>query len=42
MIGSTDPDTINRFTGQSGYQIVDSATGVIGEPSMAFIMLNTR
>ena len=27
MIGSTDPDTINRFQGQSGYQVVDSATG---------------
>ena len=41
MIGSTDPDTIHRFSGQSGYQVVDSATGVIGEPSMAFVMLNT-
>ncbi len=41
MIGSTDPNTINRFQGQSGYQVVDSATGVIGEPSMAFVMLNT-
>ena len=27
MIESTDPDTINRFSGQSGYQIVDSRTG---------------
>ena len=41
MIESTDPDTINRFSGQSGYQIVDSLHGLIGEPSMAFIMLNT-
>ncbi len=40
MIGSTDPDTIHRFQGQPGYAVVDSATGVIGEPSMAFIMLN--
>ena len=41
MIGSTDPNTIKRFQGLSGYQVVDSLTGVIGEPSMAFIMLNT-
>jgi peptide/nickel transport system substrate-binding protein len=41
MIGSTDPNTIRRFDGRSGYQVVDSRTGVIGEPSMAFIMLNT-
>jgi len=41
MIQSADPDTINRFDGQSGYQVVDSRTGVIGEPTMAFIMLNT-
>jgi ABC-type transport system substrate-binding protein len=40
MIESTDPGTINRFT-NSGYQLVDSRTGVIGEPTMAFIMLNT-
>ncbi len=40
MIESTDPGTINRFT-DSGYQLVDSRTGVIGEPTMAFIMLNT-
>jgi ABC-type transport system substrate-binding protein len=41
MIESTDPDTINRFKGQSGYQLVDSTTGVLGEPTVAFIMLNT-
>ena len=41
MIQSTDPNTINRFKGQSAYQLVDSATGVLGEPTMAFIMLNT-
>ena len=41
MIGSTDPNTIKRFQSQSNYQVVDSATGVIGEPSMAFVMLNT-
>ncbi len=41
MIGSTDPLTIKRFSGQSNYQVVDTLTGVIGEPSMAFIMLNT-
>jgi ABC-type transport system substrate-binding protein len=41
MIESTDPDTINRFKGQSQYQVVDSATGVLGEPTVAFVMLNT-
>ena len=41
MMGSTDPNTIKRFSGQSGYQVIDTLTGVIGEPSMAFIMLNT-
>ena len=41
MIESTDPNTIRRFEGQSGYQVVDSRTGVIGEPSVSFIMLNT-
>ncbi len=41
MIESTDPGTINRFSGQSGYQLVDSRTGVIGEPTTGFIMLNT-
>ena len=40
MIGSTDPDTINRFKSLSGYQIVDSYHNIIGEPTMAFIMLN--
>lgn len=41
MIQSTDPNTIKRFSGQSGYQVVDTATGVLGEPTVAFIMLNT-
>ena len=41
MAMSTDPNTIKRFSGQSGYQVVDTLTGVLGEPSMAFIMLNT-
>ncbi len=42
MIQSTDPDTVNRFKNLSGYQLVDSATGVLGEPTVAFIMLNTQ
>ncbi len=42
MIQSTDPDTINRFRNVAGYQTVDSATGVLGEPTVAFIMLNTQ
>jgi ABC-type transport system substrate-binding protein len=41
MIQSTDPDTIHRFSGQPGYQVVDSINGVLGEPTMAFVMLNT-
>ncbi len=41
MILSTDPGTISRFTGQADYQLVDSRTGVIGEPTLGFIMLNT-
>ena len=41
LILTTDPNTIKDVTGQSQYQLVDSLTGVIGEPSMGFIMLNT-
>ena len=43
MIESIDPTTITNFSGSggSGYQLVDSQTGVIGEPTFAFIMLNT-
>ncbi len=41
MIVSTDPGTIKRFSTQSDYQLVDSRTGVIGEPTLGFIMLNT-
>ena len=41
LIISTDPGTIKRFSGQSAYQLVDSRTGVIGEPTLGFIMLNT-
>jgi peptide/nickel transport system substrate-binding protein len=42
MIQSTDPNTIARFSGSggNGYQLVDSVTGVIGQPTVAFIMLN--
>ena len=38
---TSDPVAIKHFTRQSRYQLVDSLTGVIGEPSVAFIMLNT-
>ena len=41
MLVSTDPLTIKRFSGKADYQVVDTLTGVIGEPSVAFIMLNT-
>ena len=41
LILTSDPVTIKEFTGQSQYQLVDSLTGVIGEPTVAFVMLNT-
>jgi ABC-type transport system substrate-binding protein len=43
MIESDDPTTITNFSGSggSGFQLVDSRTGVIGQPSFSFIMLNT-
>ena len=41
MIISTDPGTIKRFQDQSSYQLVDTRTGVIGEPTVAYISLNT-
>jgi ABC-type transport system substrate-binding protein len=43
MIESADPTTITNFSGSggSGFQLVDSQTGVIGQPTFAFIMLNT-
>ncbi len=43
MIESIDPSTISNFSGSggSGYQLVDTRTGVIGQPSFSFIMLNT-
>ena len=42
MLQSTDPNTISRFSGSggSGFEVVDSVTGVIGQPTVAFIMLN--
>ncbi len=42
MIQSTDADTISRFSGSggSGYQLVDTRTGVIGEPTVTSVMLN--
>jgi len=44
MIESVDPTTITNFSGSggSGFQLVDTRTGVIGQPSFAFIMLNTK
>ena len=43
MIESVDPTTITNFSGSggSGYQLVDTQTGVIGQPTFSFIMLNT-
>ncbi len=42
MIESVNPTTITNFSGSggSGFQLVDSQTGVIGQPTFAFIMLN--
>ncbi len=39
LLLSQDASTIKKFTGTE-YQLVDSATGVIGQPTMGFIMLN--
>jgi ABC-type transport system substrate-binding protein len=43
MIESVDPTTITNFSGAggAGFQLVDTRTGVIGQPTFAFIMLNT-
>jgi peptide/nickel transport system substrate-binding protein len=38
---TTDPISISGFAGKSGYQVVDSLSGVIGEPTVASIVLNT-
>ena len=42
MIESVDPNTITNFEGSggSGFQLVDTRTGVIGQPTFSFIMLN--
>ena len=42
MIESVNPTTITNFSGSggSGFQLVDTRTGVIGQPTFAFIMLN--
>jgi peptide/nickel transport system substrate-binding protein len=42
IILSVDPNTISRFSGSggTGFVEVDSRTGVIGEPTLGFVMLN--
>ncbi|HVB94941.1 MAG TPA: ABC transporter substrate-binding protein [Acidimicrobiales bacterium] len=40
LIVSADPKTVTRFTGVSGFQLVDTLNYTIGEPDMDFIMLN--
>ncbi len=42
MIESATPMTITNFEGSggSGFQLVDTRTGVIGQPSFTYIMLN--
>ncbi len=44
MLQSTDAGTIARFSGSggNGFEVVDTVTGVIGEPTVAFIMLNAE
>jgi peptide/nickel transport system substrate-binding protein len=43
MIQSATPATITNFEGSggSGFQLVDSRTGVVGQPTFTYIMLNT-
>ncbi len=42
MIQSADANTISRFSGSggSGYQLVDTVTGVIGQPTLTYLLLN--
>lgn len=40
MIESATPATITNFEGDSNYQLVDTRTGVIGQPTFTYIMLN--
>ncbi|MGH9097799.1 MAG: ABC transporter substrate-binding protein [Acidimicrobiales bacterium] len=40
LIVSADPNTVNHFIGQSGFQLVDTINTNVGEPDMDFIMLN--
>lgn len=40
LIVSADPKTVTRFSGVSGFQLVDTLNDTIGEPDMDFIMLN--
>jgi peptide/nickel transport system substrate-binding protein len=40
LIVSADPKTVTRFTGVSGFQLVDTVNYTVGEPDMDFIMLN--
>jgi peptide/nickel transport system substrate-binding protein len=40
MILSIDPNTVDRFRNQSGYQVVDSLSDTRDEPDIDFIMLN--
>jgi peptide/nickel transport system substrate-binding protein len=41
LLITNDAVSINDFVGKSGYQLVDSLSGVIGEPTVASILLNT-
>lgn len=41
LLVSQDAGTVKRFSNSSSYRLVDSARGVIGQPTMGFLMLNT-
>ncbi len=38
---TTDPSAVSGFARKPGYQLIDSLSGVIGEPTVASIVLNT-
>jgi peptide/nickel transport system substrate-binding protein len=41
LMVTTDPTSINELTGRPQYLLIDSLSGVIGEPTVSSIVLNT-
>jgi peptide/nickel transport system substrate-binding protein len=41
LMVTTDPTSINDLSRKAGYQVVDSLSGVVGEPTITSIVLNT-